>query len=303
MLIGKPKPEGVDRADADDRHDEPDHGDPGERDAEVYDDVDEDRDDVVESPRRLGAARRRLAQKRWLVPIAAVLVVALVAGAFFIGRSSSPGHTAARPTAPPGFATFQSRTEGFSISYPRQWQVVPNSGGALRLSMGANVVLSLRTLALQDPAVNTNDQASIKAFTDALLSSPSAHLQVLSSRPINIAGIGGYYYIYTFPTGSSANDLGVHAHYFLFQGRKLIDLVFQAIPVTDFQTLAPVFDQVSASLHSDPAVLPPPPAPGTTAPGTTAPGTTAPGTTAPGTTAPGTTAPATTTAPGSPPGT
>ncbi len=261
-------------------------------------------------PRRLAAVRHRLGRKRWWVPISVVVLVALVAGAFYVGRGSSNSHQNKPSTVPAGFATYRSPDGGFSISYPAQWQVVPNTGVSLLLSAGGNDALSIREVTLQQ-AVDTKNVDSIRAVTDAILSTPSAQLQVLLARPITIGGIAGYYYLYTFPSGK---DRGVHAHYFLFQGRKLTMLVFQALPSSDFQGLAPVFDQVSATFRSDPKVLGPPPAPATTAPGspapttappaggptTAAPPTTAPATTAPATTVPGPTAPAPTT-PGSTP--
>ncbi len=286
VLIGKAKPGEVAPVDAD--------GDAvrrGEDDEQV-----EQVDEVDPGSGRLARVAHRLGRKRWLVPVGVVVVVALVAGAFFAGRGSSGHQNKARSAAPPGFVTYQNHKDGFSISYPKQWRVVPDPKVPLLLSAGGNDALSVRVLTLQQPIDPTN-VASIKAVTDSILSSPSAHLQVLLSRPITIAGIGGYYYLYTFPSG---NDVGVHAHYFLFQGRKLMILVFQALPVTDFKTLAPIFDQVSASFHSNPAILGPTPAPAPTSPSTTAPGATAPGTTAPGTAAPGATDPGAT-APGSPP--
>ncbi|MDQ2729039.1 MAG: hypothetical protein M3Y91_14545 [Actinomycetota bacterium] len=224
------------------------------------------------------------------MPIGVVVIVALVAGAFLVGRGSSSSPPKKASTVPAGFVTYRSPGGSFSISYPGSWQVVPEPAVSLLLSAGGNDALSIRVVTLQQP-VDTKNVASIKAVTDAILSTPSAQLHVLGSRPITVGGIAGYYYLYTFPSGK---DTGVHAHYFLFQGRKLMTLVFQALPIADFQRLAPLFDQVSASFRSNPKVLPPPPPPVTTAPGSTTPGATGPATTGPATTAPATTAPGTT---------
>lgn len=274
------EPDGV----VDDHDDETPADDSG--DGAVDEEAAEESDDEVLAP---PAGRRRPRRNQCLAGVGVVVVVALLAGAFFLGRGSSPS-TSRHPTAsgvPPGFVTFRSRADGFRISYPKQWQVVTDPSVPLLLSAGGNDALQIRVLTLQS-AVNTKDVASIRAVTDSILSTPSAHLHVLGTKPITIAGVGGYYYLYTFPTDPSG-AMGVHAHYFLFQGRKLTMLVFQALPIGDFQRLAPIFDQVSATFHSDPSILPPPPPPATTAPGSTAPGTTAP---APGSTTPGTTGPA-----------
>ena len=239
-----------------------------------------DDDDASHDRRRLAGARRRLAGKRWLIPVNIAVIVALIAGAFFIGRGSSSSHAHSASSVPAGFVSTKNHKDGFSISYPKQWRVVTDPSVPLLLSAGGNDALSVQVLTLQKP-VNSKNVSDIKAVTDAILSTPAAKLQVLLSRPITIAGISGYYYLYTFTSG---NQVGVHAHYFLFQGRKLTMMVFQALPISDFQKLAPVFDEVSASFRSNPKILGPTPRPAKVAPTTTAPSTTAPGTTAPATT-------------------
>lgn len=237
-------------------------------------------DDSARAPEGPAGRFQRLRRHgRLLAVVAGALVVALIAVAFILGRGTA---SPAKPTAntkglPAGFATYHNAADGFSISYPKAWKQVTDPNYSLLVSAGGGDALSIRVLQLQS-AVNTSNVADIRAVTDAVLSTPGAKLTVLGSAPVTVAGIKGYYYVYVFPSGQ---DQGIHGHYFLFQGRKLIDLVFQALPRTDFAGLAPVFDQVSASLKSDPKILGPVPAPATTAPGTTAPGTTAPGATAP----------------------
>jgi hypothetical protein len=234
--------------------------------------------------------------RRLLALVAGALVIALIAAAFFLGRgtTSSAKRTPPPKGTPAGFVTYHNAADGFSISYPRTWKLVSDPNIPLLVSAGGADALSVRVLQLQS-AINTNNVSDIQAVTDAILSSPGAQLTVLGSRAITVAGLKGYYYLYTFPSGEQQ---GVHAHYFLFQGRKLIILVFQALPFSDFGRLAPAFDQISASLKSDPKILGPPPAPATTSPSTTSPATTTPGNTTPPTTAPATTAPATTAPPG-----
>jgi hypothetical protein len=248
-------------------------------------------------PAVAGRFRRVRRHGRILTVVAVALVLGLIAAAFFLGRgttSPSKAKAGAKGGVPAGFVTYHNAADGFSISYPRGWKQVTDPTVSLLVSAGGGDALSVRVLQMQT-AVDPNNVNDVRAVTDAILSSPGAKLTVLGSRPITVAGIKGYYYLYTFPSGQ---DLGVHAHYFLFQGRKLIILVFQGLPYNDFIRLAPTFDQISGSLKSNPKILGPVPPPATTAPPTTAPGTTAPGTTAPGTTAPGTTAPGTTAPPG-----
>jgi hypothetical protein len=211
---------------------------------------------------------------------AGVIVVGLAVGAFFLGRGTTgTGHhststtTVAPRPAPTGFVTFHDAADGFSLSYPRAWQRVADPAVPLIVSAGGNDAFSVRVLRLQSP-VNTNNAADVQAVTNAILSTPGAKLTILGQQAVTVAGIHGYYYFYTFPSG---NQVGVHAHYFLFQGRKLTIIVFQALPLGDFQRLAATFDQISSSYKSDPNVLGPTPAPA--APSTTAGGSTS--TTAP----------------------
>jgi hypothetical protein len=240
---------------------------------------------------RFGVVRRH---SRVLAAVAVVVLLGLIAAAFFLGRGTTSPSTkkaGAKGGLPAGFITYHNAADGFSISYPGTWKQVADPAASLLVSAGGDDAVLIRVQQLQS-AVNTNNVNDVKAFTDSVLSSPGAKLTVLGSRPITVAGIKGYYYLYTIASGQ---DLAVHAHYFLFQGRKLITMVFQGLPYNDFIKLAPTFDQISGSLKSNPKILGPIPpattAPSTIAPGTTAPGTTAPGTTAPATTVPGTTAP------------
>ncbi len=67
----------------------------------------------------------------------------------------------------------------------------------------------------------------------------------------------GYYYLYTFIDGETGAE-GAHAHYFLFRGRNMYTLVFQALPSDGFSRLSGVFDQIAASLQTRPDTGPAP---------------------------------------------
>jgi len=194
---------------------------------------------------RPGRRRRR----RLLVAGAVVVAVVVAAAGFFVLRGDSPQSD---------FVTYRSAAGGYKISYPRTWTRIPEPGVSLLASAGGDNAMSLRVLRLQSP-VDSNNVADVKAVTDAILSAPNVKLTVLDASKVNVAGIGGYYYLYTFPLGQQQ---GIHAHYFLFQGRKLTIIVFQAGSLDELRRLVPVFRRVTSSLRSNPAILgPPTPAP------------------------------------------
>ncbi|MDP9403364.1 MAG: hypothetical protein M3P85_08515, partial [Actinomycetota bacterium] len=70
-------------------------------------------------------------------------------------------------------------------------------------------------------------------------------------------GAPGYYYLYTFEeevnTDAGPRKVqGVHAHYFVFQGRRVVALVFQALPTANFDRLARTFDAMAESFKITP---------------------------------------------------
>jgi hypothetical protein len=67
------------------------------------------------------------------------------------------------------------------------------------------------------------------------------------TRRIELGGLPGWFYFYTFRDGSRR---GVHSHYFLFQGSTMITLVFQALPADQFPRYAPTFDRIAGSFRA-----------------------------------------------------
>jgi len=215
-----------------------------------------------------------------------LVAIGLGAGAIVLGRHSG-AHKAAQRTlsasVPANFVTYRDPPDGFSIGYPRTWTRVmpPGNGLALLLNVGGQDAVSVRVFGLQSAVRSAKDLAAVKSVTDGILGTAGTNIQILHQQTFTLNGMPGYYYLYTFP-GTNGGPGGVHAQYFLFQGHTMNELVFQAVPASDFPHLAPVFDQVASTFHSSPSFVPP--APTTTAPNTTpAPGNAAP----PATPAPG----------------
>src|SRR5207237_10695321 len=136
------------------------------------------------------------------------------------------------------YVTYTDAAKNFRISYPPSWHRTTDAQGALDLHVSGRDAVSISEFTLA-AEVNTTNVADMRAVTDAVLSAPSAHLTVLASQVVQVGKLTGLYYLYYFPAGA---EQGVHAHYFLFSGKQMYTLVFQALPVADFDSLANTFD-------------------------------------------------------------
>ena len=206
-----------------------------------------------------------------VVVTAGVIGFALAPGGGKTGGSATPGTTTAPgtpTTVPPSeLVTFRDDKTGFSIKHPRSWRRADIDEGPIRLVLlagGLNGV-SVRVDRTEVPTT-TENLANIKAVTDGIVGT-NATAKVLDQRIVTLNGMPGYYYLYTF-TDEATGAEGAHGHYFVFKGRKMHSIVFQAIPQEDFASLSAVFDQMAETFQSDPDLEPAPAA--TTAPATTA---------------------------------
>jgi hypothetical protein len=166
-----------------------------------------------------------------------------------IGVAVGGAHSVTAPAAtsapgPAGFTTFTDHDHGFAVSYPAAWRPTPTDNGLLLAISGGDAVNIHRTV-LANPIDGTN-LADIRAVTDAVLDTPSAHVTILKSAPTKLGGLPGMYYLYAFSAGTQR---GAHTHYFAFAGRDMYTLVCQALPAGDFGRLAADFDAVVSSFR------------------------------------------------------
>lgn len=189
-------------------------------------------------------------RKKLLVIAVAVLVAAGIAavGAGF-GRNSSTPDAASSRANPPGFVGFQDPQAGFAIAYPAAWQRIPSSDPQVPLLVAQSAANSfqIRVVELALP-VGPPDLAMVKQLTDQIVNTGASVKLLAQPKEIQLAGLSGYFYLYSFLDPSSGLT-GVHSHYFLFRGKTLISMVFQAVPLNQFQSLAPTFDQISSSFR------------------------------------------------------
>ncbi|MGH9184394.1 MAG: hypothetical protein ACRD0U_01025 [Acidimicrobiales bacterium] len=193
------------------------------------------------TPDRPGAASR---WRSWLVPFIAGAGVALLVAIYILGRS---GDDPDAKVEQPALVTFEDPEGGFTIQYPETWTKRGERDGDIRLLLSAGGQNSawVRSFPPFEVAVTPDNLADLMAFTDAIIITPD--VTVLNQQAITLHGMPAFYYLYTFRDQNTGME-GVHAHYFVFQGRRAVALVFQAIPTEDFSRLAGDFDRVAESL-------------------------------------------------------
>lgn len=208
------------------------------------------------------------ANKAMLVRSGVVLVtIALGAGAYALG-TSLVNRRVARPAsaggAKPKLTTFTDRQAGIQFKFPATWKPLQNNSAQglstdeaaqVRLILGTsqrNPLLKVRVVPLPaeinySPDMPAQDLALIQQRLDKLVEGPEVN--VISKKPVKIKNLLAWNYLYTFRDQATGRE-GIHSHYFIFDGAKMVALIFQALPQARFASLAPVFDQVVASFNS-----------------------------------------------------
>jgi len=205
------------------------------------------------------AARSRLA----ITVVAGI--VALVAAAA-VGRSvisspapkpqPAPAPSAATPTPapvadPPGYVRFRDAQAGFSIAYPEGWSRVASRDPAVKLLVAKGRATSLLVRVAQSPVasdVTAETLPIVRRLTDSLVRADSRIQSALTPQPLVLGGLPGYRYLYTFTTESGGS--GAHIHYFLFKGKRIITLVFQALPAQRLDAKLPLLKRIAETFRA-----------------------------------------------------
>jgi hypothetical protein len=215
-------------------------------------------------------ARRGWSPKRIALVLGAFL--ALGAVLLFTGGSGDevPGEQAAQDPAAPvpsltgelqdGFVVFTDPQTGISLQHPKAWVPLQRPNGTLRLSVGTGNGTGLRVRV--DPTEGVVDTAeeleAVRALTDKFASAEG--VQVVQREAVEINGMIGISYLARF-THEETGAKVANAHYFLFKGNTMHNLLFQAVPEEDFERLAPEFNNILASFQGVPVEGPPTEAP------------------------------------------
>jgi hypothetical protein len=135
------------------------------------------------------------------------------------------------------------RDAGFVVDYPASWKQYQSQDPKVQFLAGPDSTdfVQVRVVSPLPVDIPPGDTQVMKRITDSLLSGQP--INVVQESQLALAGLPGYQYVYTFQD-SASGQTGVHIHDFLFQGNRLITLVFQALPESRLKGLAPAFDQV-----------------------------------------------------------
>jgi hypothetical protein len=204
-------------------------------------------------PRVAGAVAPAPRKVRWSAEttkrVAALLVVVLVvAGGWFFfhgggGTDCSDGGTSHDIA---GLTTLRDTKACYALNYPSAWTEVgagaaQNSGSHVFRINGRDA-FTIRTYRFEgEPA---KDPEAMRAVTDSILSTPGAKLSVFDVNNVKVGGLPALRYLYYYQDGKQR---GIHAHYFIFDGHLVHNLVFQVVPVEKFESYAAQFDHVLAS--------------------------------------------------------
>jgi hypothetical protein len=108
------------------------------------------------------------------------------------------------------------------------------------------VSISVRKSGLEPVAERT--LPIVRPLTDGLLRADSRVNGVPAPVAVSLGGLPGYRYQYTYRTRGGGN--GAHVHYFLFEDRRLIQLVLQAVPAERLAKEEPTFESITGTFRT-----------------------------------------------------
>lgn len=176
------------------------------------------------------------------IAAAALLILSACGG----GSSHSPTPSAAGGV----YRQHVDPTAGFIVDYPDAWNVYEPTDPGVQFLVGPDQTdfAEVRVISNLPVSFGTNDSQSEKQVVDQLLAGQP--INVISSVQVLVNGLSGWQYTYTFTDPKLG--VGAHVHVFLFQGNRLHTIVFQALPRSHFDKLAPIFQKMLNSYRALP---------------------------------------------------
>lgn len=193
-----------------------------------------------------------------LVAVGLAIPAALWAPSWFThdhppqAQATNPANQAdvSAKSRPVGFAEFRSDQAGFELAYPASWtKLSPKDPQILLLaSQGTQDSFLVRASELQD-TVGPQQLPAARKITDEIVTSNKSVQMLSDPKQVQLGGLPGFFYLYSFKDPSSQQE-GVHSHFFLFNGKTMISMVFQSLPREHFAESAKTFDQIASSFHA-----------------------------------------------------
>jgi hypothetical protein len=178
--------------------------------------------------------------------LAAILALA---GGVVLGRKVIEGKDPQQPPRAGQLTRFHEPITRVSIAYPASWTRLRASDLEIRLLVAADPSTSLlmRVTKTGLATVTSRSLPVVKSYTDALLKQDTRARQLSAPAAIDLGGLPGWRYRYTY--GADDTSAGAHVHYFLFKDGRLIQLVFQAVPPSRLNALEPTFDRIAGTFR------------------------------------------------------
>jgi hypothetical protein len=199
--------------------------------------------------------RRLPVVPRW-VGVVALVVVLLGVIAWVIadqGTSSAKPKAKHSSSATSGYITFKDPAGVFAGAYPPNWKRYATASPQYVLLVegphGASYEVGKTTISAPVDAANLS--AALK-LTNRIVKSGLDVKLLRKPEEVSLGDLPGILYLYLF-RDAATGQMGAHAHYFLFDGKEMITLVFQALPSNYFTTLAPLFTRIASTFHVLPA--------------------------------------------------
>jgi hypothetical protein len=198
--------------------------------------------------------------RRVLTVVIGMLLVAGLALGVVFGTGMLPPEEPAKATnasadsatnaTPADFTAFRNDEAGFELAYPTSWSKLSTKDPQvlLLIAKGTEDSFLIRSLELAAP-VGPKELPAAKQLTDQIVASNTSAQMIAEPKQIELGGLPGFFYFYSFKDAASGQE-GVHSHYFLFNDKKMISLVFQALPKDHFPASAPTFDKITATFRA-----------------------------------------------------
>ena len=196
-------------------------------------------------------------------PLFAVVALVLLAGSIFAGNAifkrnkpleSLPPASSPKASAQPT-KSFRDAATGIAFDYPADWSELtsPTAGPSTKaiFGTGRGELVKLDVYNLEEPP--TTDAIASRQVQDALdkIISENVDATITLRELKNVNGVNTWHYVSQFRDP----DLGVGVHdvWFFFSGVKLEKLLFQAFPISDYDSKYKAeFEDIVRSYHTVP---------------------------------------------------
>jgi hypothetical protein len=188
---------------------------------------------------------------RW-VGVLVLVVVLLGVSAYVIVNalsSSSPPKRPSSSSSTANYRKFKDPAGVFEGAYPPTWRSVPTVNRTfVLLAEGPNGASYEVAKTMLTAPVNATNLGAAEKLTNRVVKS-GYHVKLLRApEQVLLGGLPGLLYLYTF-TDPATGEEGAHAHYFLFDGKEMITLVFQSLPSSNFLSQASLFTKIASTFH------------------------------------------------------